>query len=292
MAPDIDRVVARTDQGRRDFIKKLIAGAAFAPPLIASFSLDGLTLSAQTVECVGNQNVGPCFDNEDRLDFCGTEYQDNFRGVFRGSDITSGPDLGGTGHCAVNFKGSGGAAGSLWGTVLDTERFNNDSDLTLSADVLIHRFNNNKGAGLLALFNEGPGDKGVALFLMDNGNSDRLQLATVGSDGTVQVLQTAPLGSAIREDQWYRLCFSVGRLFLDVDGTVQLQGSVASHEIPTDPNSPVKSFFGGVCAQISVPEGFFESSSEVGIVARAISAAVDSSVTNFKAEIESTPSPP
>lgn len=46
MAPNREEVVESVSPSRRDFLRKLIAGAAFAPPLIASFSMDGLSIAA------------------------------------------------------------------------------------------------------------------------------------------------------------------------------------------------------------------------------------------------------
>ena len=44
----------------------------------------------------------------------------------------------------------------------------------LAGDVLIHLYNNKKGAGLLALFNEAAGKAGLALVVYDSGGSDSL----------------------------------------------------------------------------------------------------------------------
>ena len=43
-------------------------------------------------------------------------------------------------------------------------------------------FNNIKGAGVVALLNEGPGQKGLALVIYEAGNTDTLFLATVDGD--------------------------------------------------------------------------------------------------------------
>ena len=66
MAPDGERVVNSVDASRRDFLRKIIAGAAFAPPLIASFNLDGLSLTDAEAQignqCLfSNQTIGPFF---------------------------------------------------------------------------------------------------------------------------------------------------------------------------------------------------------------------------------------
>ena len=89
----------------------------------------------------------------------------DFRDVRRPNDINVGPDLGGTGHTAVNFTGSVGAAGDTWITVYDetpgtSDQTNFTGSINLSADVLSHRVNNKKGGGLLALYDEVNGEKG------------------------------------------------------------------------------------------------------------------------------------
>jgi len=121
----------------------------------------------------------------------------------------SAADLGGTGETALNFTGGAGPAGDTWITVYDTAPADATPTLftgsvSLSADVLIHRFNNAKGAGLLALYNEGPGKKGLALIVFDNGNSDRLVLATVDQAGWLNALKSVSLGTGIWENAWYR----------------------------------------------------------------------------------------
>ena len=52
-------------------------------------------------------------------------------------------------------------------------------NVSLTADVLIHSYNNRKAAGIVALFNEETDKKGLALVLYDSGNSDSLSLGTV-----------------------------------------------------------------------------------------------------------------
>ena len=53
---------------------------------------------------------------------------------------------------------------------------------TLCADVLIVPFNNIKGAGVVALLNEGAGKKGLALVIHEAGNTDTLFLAAMDGD--------------------------------------------------------------------------------------------------------------
>ena len=68
------------------------------------------TLSAatglRTPTSVAVATSGACPPLVFDLDFSEGEYADCFREVLGGNEITDGPDLGGTGHSAVNFNGS------------------------------------------------------------------------------------------------------------------------------------------------------------------------------------------
>jgi hypothetical protein len=294
MAPDGERVVNSVDAGRRDFLRKIIAGAAFAPPLIASFNLDGLSLTEAEAkianQCLfSNQTIGTFF-----FDFSGNEYQDNFRDVRRGSDINPGTEPPNA-HPALKFTGAAGAAGDTWITVLDEDLPTAAEDtvftdlcLLLSADIIIHPFNNNKGVGLLALFNEGTGDKGLALVVLNQGNSDRLALMTVDKAGNRKVETSVPLGGGIQENVWYRLNF-------DIQGTgiaIQVEGSVIRHETPTDPDSPLAAPVGAPLTFSGPRPAGVDAIGEVGLVAVAINAVVNSSVTNFSVTGSGLGSPP
>jgi hypothetical protein len=295
MAPDGERVVNSVDASRRDFLRKIIAGAAFAPPLIASFNLDGLSLTDAEAQisnqCLfSNQTIGPFF-----FDFSGAEYEQNFRDVRRGNDINPGTEPPNS-HPALKFTGATGAAGDTWITVLDEgpgtpaeDTVFTDLCLVMSADIIIHPFNNTKGVGLLALFNEeDAGDKGLALVVLNQGNSDRLALMTVNKAGNRAVLSSASLGRGIQENAWYRLNLSIEGTV----STIQVEGSVLRHATPTDPDSPLA---GPVGAPLSfnrpLPVGV-GASGQVGLVAVAINAVVNSSVTNFTVTGSGLGSPP
>jgi hypothetical protein len=283
MAPDAERVVNSVEASRRDFLRTIIAGAAFAPPLIASFNLDGLSLTAAEAQignqCLfSNQTIEPFF-----FDFSGDEYEENFRDVRRGSDINAGTEPPNA-HPALRFTGSAGAAGDTWITVLDdvpetpaADTLFSDDCLVLSADVIIHPFNNTKGVGLLALFNEDTGDKGLALVVLNQGNSDRLALMTVDKAGNRAVLASVPLGGGIQEHVWYRLNFSIER----TGAAVQVEGSVIRHQTPTDPDSPLAAPVGAPLTFSGPLPAGVEQTGQVGLVAVAVSAVVNSSVTNF-----------
>jgi len=208
----------------------------------------------------------------------------DFRDVRRPNDIAIGPDLGRTGQQVLNFTGTAGAGGDTWITVYDPAP--NPPPVTfgsvsLSADVLIHAFNNKKGAGLLALYNEAPSKKGLALTLYNAGNTDTLVLAAVDQAGKLVPLKTVSLGAGIAENAWYRVNMEV-----TVDaGLVDVIGTVFRHQTPTDPDSPPTTQVGlsltfsgtlGAGGLVGV-----DATGEVGILAAAVNAANSSSVTNF-----------
>jgi len=250
--------------------------------------LDLSSLSGQSAQFRFRMGTGSGIDDygwfidDIRIYTCEVPAPQPFRDVRRPGGINLGADLGGTGETALNFTGGAGPAGDTWITVYDTDPDDPTPTLftgsvSLSADVLIHRFNNAKGAGLLALYNEGPGKKGLALILFDNGNSDVLVLATVDQAGRLTGLKGVSLGAGILEDAWYRVTMDVG-----VSGkSVGVTGRVFRYAINQDPNSGLGPqvgstlIFGGVR-----PQGV-DVSGEVGIIASAVSAVVDTSVANF-----------
>src|SRR5215468_6503809 len=151
------------------------------------------------------------------LNFTDSQYTECFTDVRRGADINDDGalDLGGTGHTALNFTGGAGPAGDTWLTkftpngatrICDVRR----SVIGLRADVLIHTFNNTKGAGLVALLEPALGGKGLAVILYDQGNSDALQLATIDpATGKLGKLASVSLGAGIAENSWYRVRMTV-----------------------------------------------------------------------------------
>jgi hypothetical protein len=208
----------------------------------------------------------------------------DFRDVRRPNGITIGLDLGGTNHQALNFTGNAGAAGDTWITVYDPApdpppvTF---GSVTLSADVLIHAYNNKKGGGLLALYNEASGKKGLALTLYDAGNTDTLVLATVDQAGKLVTLKTVSLGAAIAENVWYRVIMDI----TITGSSVSVTGTVFRHQTPTDPTSPLTTQVGGpLTFSATLGAGTLvgvEPTGEVGILSAAVSAANSSSSARF-----------
>jgi hypothetical protein len=203
--------------------------------------------------------------------------------VRRAGDINVGSDLGGTGHTAINFTGSTGSAGDAWITVYDTVPATLAEDsvygtVSLTADALIQAYNNKKGAGLLALFNEGPGQKGLALVVSNSGLSDSLVLGTVDpATGAFATLGTVSLTSNILENVWYRLTMDV----VVAGSNVTVTAKVFRHAAATDPDSPTGAQIGSTLTFSGVRPAGVGAAGEVGVVATATSAVVTSSVTNF-----------
>jgi len=207
----------------------------------------------------------------------------DFRDVRRASDIATGPDLGETGHPAINLTGASGAGGDTWITVYDATPADDAAqnafgNVSLSADVLIHSYNNKKGAGLLALFNEAAGKAGLALVIYDSGGSDSLVLGTVNkATGSFTALTTVALGSGIVENAWYRLTMDVA-----VSGSnVTVTGRVFRHAAPADADSPPGTQVGATLVTTRARPSGVDAAGEVGVVASSFSASVDSSVANL-----------
>jgi hypothetical protein len=205
------------------------------------------------------------------------------RDARRPADINVGPDLGGTGHAAINFTGSTGSSGDAWITVYDAVPTTVDEDsiygsVSLAADLLIQNYNNKKGAGVLALFNEAAGQKGLSATVYNSGNSDSLVLAAVNpATGLFTTLATVSLGPNVLENVWYRLTLDV----VVACSNVTLTARVFQHTAPTDPNSPTGAQVGGTLAFNGARPAGVEAAGEVGLVASATASAVNSSVTNF-----------
>jgi hypothetical protein len=126
--------------------------------------------------------------------------------------------VGGTDHPSLVFTGSTGSGGATWLTVYDATPTTPAPGPTypaetLCADVLFARFNNIKGAGVVALLKEGVDQRGLALIVSDAGNTDLLRLATMEGDpakqGKLTILASVPLRNGIAENVWYRLVMTV-----------------------------------------------------------------------------------
>jgi hypothetical protein len=86
------------------------------------------------------------------------------------------------------------------------------------------------------------------------------------------------MGSGIAENVWYRLTMDV----VVSGGNVTVTGKVFTHSSTTDPDSSLGAQVGATLAFSGPLPSGVEPTGEVGIIASAVSAAVDTSVTNFK----------
>ena len=221
-------------------------------------------------------------------DFADTQYTDDFTDVRRGSQINGGgPDLGKTSHTALNFTGGAGPAGDTWLTKWTPggapAHFNGRCGIGVAASILIHPFNNRKGAGLVALLNDAnPGDKGLAVILYDNGNTDAIQLATIDPfTGKVIPLKTLPVIAPIQENAWYVVLMEL-TVDLAYEGhSLMVEATVLSLQDPRDPNSDFERPIGFLRFQTPLEDIGLQPAGQVGVMASAINAVADSSVTTW-----------
>jgi DNA-binding beta-propeller fold protein YncE len=227
---------------------------------------------------------GPCPSAFD-LDFGGTEYAECFRDLLTADGINAGPDVGGTGHTSLNFTGTTTPTNSTWLTVYDATPSTPSAGptfdaQTLCADVLIERFDNVKGAGVVALLNEAAGSRGLALLIQNAGNTDTLLLATVEGQvskrGKLAPLLSISLAGGIAEKQWYRLVLTAD------PATPAVTGKVFRHSVATDPNSALGTQVGTTLMYRppALPAGV-TSPGASAIIAAGVNAVVNSSVTNL-----------
>ena len=132
--------------------------------------------------------------------------------------------------------------------------------------------------------------RGLALILSDAGNSDLLRLATIDGDvakkGNFTVLDcpanggkkpcTVQLKDGIAENVWYRLIMTVD------PARPNVTGSVFTHVAPSDPNSDLGVQVGTtlIYRPDVLPAGISDRGQDA-LMAQAVSAVVDLSITNF-----------
>ena len=103
--------------------------------------------------------------------------------------------------------------------------------------------------------------------------------------GKVTALRSVSLGGGILESAWYQLTMDVVVRGDDLSVT----GRAFRHMIPDDPDSAVGTRVGGTLSTptpLNLTALGLQGSGEVGIVASAMNAVVDSSVTNFAIILE------
>jgi hypothetical protein len=111
----------------------------------------------------------------------------------------------------------------------------------------------------------------------ESGNTDALVLATVDQHGTLRTLKRVSLHGGISLNQWYRVTMQVG-----VSGTTaSVTGQVFRHLDPADPHSGVGSQVGATLTFTGPRPDGVDATGQAGLIAAAVSAAVDASVANF-----------
>jgi hypothetical protein len=56
-AERLEQALETVDEGKRDSLRKLVAGAVFVAPVVASFAINGLTVSAAHATAIINSTV-------------------------------------------------------------------------------------------------------------------------------------------------------------------------------------------------------------------------------------------
>ncbi len=187
-------------------------------------------------------------------------------------------------NCSLNFTGFANNASDMWITLLRApfSPITTFGDVEIEGDVVIHTFNNRKGIGWVALYNDST-KRGIFLGVFDNGNTDGLTLMTFNSStGQATALTNVPLGSKILENAPYNLELKV----TVIGDTLFVHGSVhpaASETEDCTGDDNCLDFVGSLAALNLSPSG------EIGIAAQAKLAVVNSSVLSF--EWESCPCP-
>jgi hypothetical protein len=194
-----------------------------------------------------------------------------FTDIRRNPEINAGP-----GNCNLNFTGFANNASDMWITLLRApgSGITTFGNVEVEGNIVIHTFNNRKGIGWVALYNDST-KRGIFLGVFDNGNTDGLTLMTFNSStGQATALTNVPLGSTILENTEYnlKLQVTVGGDSLHVHGSVRPAASVTSD--CTGDDSCLD--FDGSLSALALP-----SSGEIGIAAQAKLAVVDSSVLSF-----------
>jgi len=204
-------------------------------------------------------------------DFC-TQYDNATTQKFGWfTDLRRGPGINAdTDACVLNITGSVGSTEDMWITLLHFP-LNPGTDplfscVRIRAEVLIKRFDNRKGLGIVT--NVDPvTKKGLFLGLYDNGNSDALTLSTFnGSTGKLtSTLADVPLHSKIRENVWYTLTLDACVTGPNISVQATVEGDNVSEDLD---------FFGALPTGI-LPAG------QIGIAGFAKNSFVDSTVKSF-----------
>ena len=191
-------------------------------------------------------------------------------------------------HTALNFTGQAGPAGDTWLTKWTPggapAHFNGRCGVGVAATILTHPFNNRKGAGLVALLNDAnPGDKGLAVVLMTTATRMRYSSRRSTRSRESSVTKTLPLIAPIEENAWYVVLMEL-TVDLAYEGhSLTVEAIVLSLQDPTnpDPNGDFDQVIGYLRLKTPLENIGLQPTGQVGVMASAINAVVDSSVTTW-----------
>jgi hypothetical protein len=215
------------------------------------------------------------------LSFCSAIDYDNANPQIGGqfTDIRRGAEINDDyANCSLNFTGFANNASDMWITLLREPccGIANFGSVEIEANIVIHTFNNRKGIGLVALYNDST-KRGLFLGVFDNGNTDGLTLMTFDSStGQATAVKNVPLGSKILENTEYNVELQVvvtGGTALHVHGSVHPAAS-ETEDCTGDDNCLE---FDGLLSDLGLSY-----KGEIGIAAQAKLAVVDSSVLSFE----------
>ena len=203
-------------------------------------------------------------------DFCAS-YASEFTDIRRGPEINAN-----LGNCNLDFTGTANNASDMWITLLRQSCCSHEfGSVEVEANIVIHTFNNRKGIGLVALYDDST-KRGLFLGVFDNGNTDGLTLMTFNSStGQATALKNLPLGSKILENAEYNVELQVTVSGDDLHVHASVHPAASETEDCTGDDNCFE-FDGNLSALALSPTG------EIGIAAQAKLAVVNSSVTSFE----------
>ena len=209
-----------------------------------------------------------------------------FRDLVNGNNINRGSDTFATGHPALDFNtGSGGTNGL---TVFDTDPASAmptlwSGNVSVAADTIEAGTNANK-PGLVALFNEGAGNSGLALVLSETGSTDTIELHRVPQSGDLTtssggtMLASTGVNGLIDDGAWYRVTMDV----LVNGDSLSVTGRFFTHAVATDPGSAVNPTPSGTLTYAgSLAALGLQGSGEAGMIFDVGASTSRASFTNF-----------
>jgi hypothetical protein len=168
-----------------------------------------------------------------------------FRDFLGGAYISRGNDYGPTSHTALNFAAGGtGYTIAVYDTTPSDATVKNllYGTVTVQGDFLTQN-SNTKGAGPLAVFNEGTSQVGLTYKVADTGGTDPMSINKVAQNGSYTALTTNNNNTGWAWGTWYRMVMTVS---IDSSSNITIDGRTYSHATTTNPDSAVGSEITGM----------------------------------------------